>query len=385
VDVYFSKTLNRIILTGVPGYASGHYISLAADSESYYGDTSPIQVANGDGQACICARDFQGTTYSLKERGGFNIVPGPSDPSTWQVLQRWTGIGPCGPRAVCVTYDFLFFVHRSGGYAYTSGDSPFLMTKESPDQPETVWSRINWDAQQTIWCEADEEKKELRIGVPLGNATVPNQVLTLNYSGGLGGPIHFTSQDGNERYLAGARQWSLDDIAANVCVKMERKLPANASIFGTMRQSQVLFGSSSPDGTVQMITMGVYNDNGQGIDMQYETAAISQGAAVNMLGGASVSAVGSGALSVSVLVARSGVTSPGVGNQGPMAVREIPLPDFVLTPEQWNAYDAGARGPVDEWFRLRFTNRKKADAWASVKYAALWSRPLFSGRSGSGR
>ncbi len=44
VDVYYSPSNDRVVLSGVDGYGSGHYISLAADSESYYGDTSPIQV-----------------------------------------------------------------------------------------------------------------------------------------------------------------------------------------------------------------------------------------------------------------------------------------------------------------------------------------------------
>ncbi len=71
VDVYYSPSNDRVVLSGVDGYGSGHYISLAADAESYYGDTSPIQVANGNGQRCICAREFQGTLFSLKERSGF--------------------------------------------------------------------------------------------------------------------------------------------------------------------------------------------------------------------------------------------------------------------------------------------------------------------------
>jgi hypothetical protein len=100
VDVYYSPSNDRVVLSGVDGYASGHYISLAADSESYYGDTSPIQVANGNGQRCICAREFQGTLFSLKERSGFTISPTATDPSTWSVQQRWEGVGPCGPRAV---------------------------------------------------------------------------------------------------------------------------------------------------------------------------------------------------------------------------------------------------------------------------------------------
>jgi len=398
VDVIYSEALDRIILTGVEGYASGHYISLAADSESYYGDTSPIQIANGNGQACICAREFQGVVYSLKERSGFTITPNANDPSSWTPNPKWSGVGPVGPRAVCVTNDFLFFVHRSGAYAWTSGEAePIWLTKELPDQPGSIWSTINWDVQQTIWCCADEEKKELRIGLPVGNSVVPNQTLTLNYQEGIQGPIKFTSMDGNERYLVGARKWSLDDIAGNCAVKMERKLPTNASVFGTMRQSQVLIGSSSPDGTVQQIQMGVYNDNGQGIDSQYETSAVSMsggppspygggaGSAIQMVGGVSVNAVGAGAMTVSVMVARSGVTSPGVGGQGNPLVREIKLADFQLTPELFKCYDAGCRGVQDEFFRLRFTNSKTANAWFACKYAGLFTRPLFSGRSGGGR
>jgi hypothetical protein len=389
VDVYYSPSLDRIILSGVNGYASGHYISLAADSESYYGDTSPIQVANGNGQRCICAREFQGAVYSLKERSGFTITPLASDPSTWQVNQRWgaadgDGVGPCGPRAACATNEFLFFVHRSGGYAYNPDQSmPMLLTGEMPGIPSGFWATINWDAEKKVWCCNDQENKELRIGLPVNGSPVPNQTLTMNYSEGLQGPIKFTAMDGNERFVPGGRKWSLDDLVANVAAKVERVLPLNASPFAVQRQRQILLGSSSPDGTVQAITMGVYNDNGQGIDCQYETAcAPLEG--VQMLGGVSVNALGSGAMTVSVPVGAVLVNSPGVGGQGLPQTREAVLQPALLTPVQWKGYDAGVRGVNDEYFRLRFTNGKKADSWFGVKHATLWARPIYSGRTGGG-
>jgi hypothetical protein len=386
VDVYFSKSFNRVVLTGVDGYGSGHYISLLNDDEAYYRDKSPIQVANGDGQSTVCAREFQGALYSLKERSGYSINPNANDPATWEPIQRWTGVGPCGPRAADVTKDFLFFIHRSGAYAYNPNASqPIELSTDIPGSAiNGLWNQINWDAEQTIWCSADEELKELRVGVPMGNSTIPNICLTLNYAGGIGGPVHFTSQDGNERYLAGAHKWSVDSIAASVACKMERVLPTNASAFAIQRQSQVLFGSSSPDGTVQGISMGIYNDNGQGIDAQYETACPPM-RGISQLGGVSVNAVGSGAMTVSVMVGGLFVTSPGMGNQGALPTGEIKLPDHHLTPEQWLAYDAGASGVQDEWFRMRFTNGAKADAWFGVKSATLYTRQLFSGRSGSGK
>ena len=199
----------------------------------------------------------------------------------------------------------------------------------------------------------------------------------------LQGPVHFTSQDGNERYLAGARKWSIDDIAGNCAVKVERKLPLLASPFGTMRQSQILIGSSSPDGTVQQIPMGVYNDNNQGIDCQYETACPPMNG-VNQLGGVMTNAVGSGSMTRSVMVGGTFVTSPGQGRQGPQ-INEIPLEPHPLMPEQWKADDCGVRGASDEWYRLRVTNGKKADSWFGLKEAALFARSLFSGRTGSGK
>jgi hypothetical protein len=365
VDVYYSPSNDRVVLSGVDGYGSGHYISLAADSESYYGDTSPIQVANGNGQRCICAREFQGTLYSLKERSGFTISPTATDPSTWSVQQRWEGVGPCGPRAVCVTNEFLFFVHRSGAYAYAPSEpEPKLMTKEIP----VLWSQINWDYQHLIWCCVDEENKEIRIGVPLGTATVPNQTLTMNYMEGLSGPIHFSQYAGKEVAMGAARKWSLDDVAGFVSVRCERPLPLNASAFGAQRQSQILIGSSSPDGTVQMIATGVYNDNGSGIVCQYETTSTQDLMAVSMLGGVSINALGVGSMTVSVMVAR--------GDE------EIKLPPFRLNTENWKGYSGGGRGQ-NERFRMRFTNGSAPDAWFALKYCNLFTRPVFSGRTGS--
>ena len=343
--------------------------------------TSPIQVANGNGQRCICAREYQGTLYSLKERSGFTVSPTATDPSTWSVQQRWEGVGPCGPRAVAVTNEFMLFVHRSGVYIYTPGSAqPELITKEIP----RFWSRMNWDAGETVWCAADEENKEIRIGLPVGQAAAPNVCLTLNYMEGLMGPIHFSEYAGKEIAMGGARKWSVDDIAGYVAIRCERQLAENASEWGSFRQSQILVASSAPDGTVQAITTGVYNDNGEGIDCQYETVCDPGNMAVAMLGGLSANATGSGRMNVSVMVARSYVDSSGQPGGVPAPTQEIKLPPFLLSPENWKGYSGGARGQ-NERFRSRFTNGKMAGSWFALKYINLFTRPLFSGRTSGGK
>lgn len=379
VDAYYSPTIDRVILTGVDGLGSGHLISLAADSESFYSDTGALQVGNGDGQRTICAREFQGTIYSLKERSGYVITPQPTDPSTWVVQQRWYGSGPCGPRAVDVCTEFLFYVHRTGMYVLDASGVPHRVTDEIP----IYWGTVNWDAQQTIWVCIDEDQKEIRIGLPVGDSPVPNQTLTMNYREGTASPIRFTAYEGTETAPAPARKWSIDDIAGNLAWRCERQLASEKSPYGSFRQSQILVASASPDGTVQAITPGVYNDNAGGIDFQYETSCPGQLMPVQMLGGAEVNAIGQGLLDVSVMVMRTFKTSAGGAMEGPQQqTNEIKLPSFALTPENYQAYSAGARGQ-NERFRLRFSNGKRPDHWCDIKSAALYTRPLFSARTGS--
>jgi uncharacterized protein YdaU (DUF1376 family) len=206
---------------------------------------------------------------------------------------------------------------------------------------------------------------------------IANQTLTMNYMEGISGPIHFSQYAGREVAMGAARKWSVDDIAGSLAVRCERQLPANASPFGALRQSQVLIGSSSPDGTVQMIATGIYNDNGRGIECVYETTSTQDLMEVSMLGGVTINALGSGSMSVSVMVARSFADSP---QPGP---NEIKLAPFPLTPENWKGYDGGARGQ-NERFRMRFTNGTAANAWFALKYCSLFTRPLYTGRTGNG-
>jgi hypothetical protein len=54
-----------------------------------------------------------------------------------------------------------------------------------------------------------------------------------------------------------------------------------------------------------------------------------------------------------------------------------------LNTENWRGYDAGARGQ-NERFRMRFTNGTQPNAWFALKYCSLFTRPLFTGRTGNG-
>lgn len=380
VDIYFSASLNRMILTT----PTGHMVSLAADPESFYGDTSPVQPGQLDGQSTLCWRDFQGTSYSLKERSGYIVEVSATDPSTWQTVKKWEGVGPCGPRAATVCNAFLCFAHRSGFYVFF-GDAPQRVSKEIGHPVASTWRRINWDFQHLIWVHIDEESQEVRIGVPLDDSTVPNAVLKLNYeeSPTFGPPLFFSHFVGKEISSTEARKWSVDDIPAFVCARVERKLASSSSGARTSmsgadsltRQSQIMFGSSNPDGVVSAIDYGTYSDVGPsgaaGIDSVYEAAAPAELMRVNQLGGVSVNAVGNGDLLVSIILGRQIAAD----KSNKIDLAPIKLDESQVKPPK----SVGGRGQ-NERMRPRFSNGKAAGAWFDLKYAVLYARPIANSK-----
>ena len=380
VDIYYSATLNRMVLTN----PTGHLVSLPADPESFYGDTSPVQPGQLDGQNTICWRDFRGTSYSLKERSGYIVEASETDPSTWQTVKKWEGVGPCGPRAAAVCNAFLCFAHRSGFYVFF-GDSPQRVSKEIGHLATSTWRRINWDYQHLIWVHIDEEAQEVRIGVPLDDSTVPNAVLKVNYeeSPSFNPPLFFSHFVGKEISSAEARKWSVDDIAAFVCARVERKLSSLAAGAHTgmsgadalTRQSQIMFGSSNPDGVVTAINYGTYSDVGPngtvGIDSVYEAVAPAELMRVNQLGGVSVNAVGSGDLLVSIILGRQIAAD----KSNKIDLAPIRLDDSQVKPPK----SVGGRGQ-NERMRPRFSNGKQPGAWFDIKYAVLYARPIAASR-----
>ncbi len=150
-----------------------------------------------------------------------------------------------------------------------------------------------------------------------------------------------------------------------------------------LRQSQVLIGSSAPDGTVQMIATGVYNDNGSGIACQYETTSTQDLMDSLHAGRGHHQRAGPGFHDRIRDGGKKLCRFAQLAGSSPAATNEIKLAPFPLTPENWKGYDGGARGQ-NERFRMRFTNGTVANAWFALKYCSLFTRPLFTGRTGNG-
>jgi hypothetical protein len=406
VDFYYSETLDRMIQTGVPGF-NGHWVSLAADPESYYVDSGFVPTQNANGERAICAREFRGQLYSFRERSGYVMQIASIDPDsgnpTWNVRKRWGKVGPCGPRAVDVCGKFMVFVHRSGIFKYDGNPN----SEGGAPEPEKVskelrywWKRINWQAAQTIWCTIDEETHTVKVGVPIGDSQVPDLVIKLYYEEGWNLPIHFSTFSQKEISMDAARRYSIDDISAYIGLRIERNIPVPPAPFfiqgdagidvldSAWYTSQFLYASSAPDGCVLAITPGIWHDGEggptgklMGIDWQYET--MSQGVMLSQckFEGFSLNSRGNGKLYWCALQGRTMITD-WTPDGSPEATTDLLITGepIDLTENEHVGDTELVEAQFGERWRMHFSNAKIADAWGELKNCVLYAIPFSSGR-----
>jgi hypothetical protein len=397
VRVDYLASADRLAISGVPGYASGTWISLEGDYESFYADDSPVPISSA-GDVCYGVTDeYKGIPFAMMKSGGFTLAPNTGNPNSWAAKRRWGGnkpddqLGPCGFRAWAACGKFIIFAHRSGLYKYDESD-PDMMSKETP----RLWSTINWAAGSTISVTIDEDTHTVIVLVPTGASTVPNQKFVLSYIEGWNNPIHFSTFSGKEISMDACRRWSWHDGPAFLCLRMERTLPPGGNAFldgptsNTLPDSsflltQLLFASSAPDGTVQARTPGIFSDNGGSIDFQYETMSTGLMQSVCKPEGFNLNACGGGILLASFIASRAEVTDQGGEQKLIEQTDELPLEPIALTPRQIAGITRKCEPAINEFWRLRFTGNKQPGDWVSLKAVTPYVIPFTVGRDSGDR
>lgn len=386
--VDYLKSVNRLAVTGVPGLASGVWISLAGDYESFYGDTSPVPIVT-NGERCFGITDkYKGIPFVLMEESGYTLPVNTGAPSTWgPPVSRWSGMGPCGFRAWDANGKFIIFAHRSGLYRYAESD-PDLMSKEVPKR----WASINWAAASCISVTIDEDTHTVRVLVPTGASTVPNYEYTLSYIEGWQNPIHFSTFSGKEISMDAARRWSFNKRpSAFLCVRMLRTLPAGGNAYldgpswntlpdSSFTQSQLLYASSADDGLVMARTPGIFQDNGAGIDYQYETMSSGMMQAVCKPEGFNLNAVGWGNLLASFMASRAQESDEGSENKLIQVDDELPTDPIPLTPRLIAGITRKCGPSINEFWRVWFRGDKQPGSWVSLKALTPYVIPFTGGR-----
>lgn len=360
VGVKYVKSLDRMAYWGSQAEPSTLFLSEPSDPETLFATKSRVIIAMNDGQRIQTLFEYRGEVYVAKERGGHVITPNNTYPSTWDVQERWQGVGPCGPRALDVCEEFAIFAHRSGAYRYEGGDPVWVSWEHSGD--EGLWARINWAYGHLVSVKIDTETRRVFFCVPLDQATVPNKILVLDYRAGFATPV---VQDYTSNLITtDGRKWAVYNIPCNQIIRAERLIPAGANsnspmLDNTQNTAQLLLASSANDGAVNMFDTSSYLDNGKGIFATYQFA-YHKPEGIAQLGGYDLQARGNGQIGVTQLPSEDKATEK---------------PPLTLQAARLKLYTAKTKGQSDIW-TIRVHTVNPGDWW-EVGMAALWTRLLW--------
>ena len=268
IDIYYSPTLDRMVYT--TGQDSSHFFSNIGDPANIQSPDNILGVDSGTGGATLCFKEMEnGELLSLKAKGGYSITPSVLSPSNWNVSRRWQGRGPVGPKAADVGPDFLLIFTRNGPWRYYEGTLTWIGREK-----RGTWDRVNWAAETLISVVVDDDNKVAHFLLPLDGSSVPNKDVKLDYFMGWEDPVMLT-YTGDVIPNRFGRRWSEDDLPAR-CGKLVTRQLATPVDTRVNDKQQLLFGMDGAGGPghVDFHVPDVFDDNGAGIDWQYQPGFI---------------------------------------------------------------------------------------------------------------
>lgn len=264
VDIAYLDSLRRVVYT--KGNDTAHYFSTTDDPANIQNSDGILGINSSNGKRTIAIREMlNGEIISLKEDGGYAIEPSDVSPSQWTPTKRWGKHAPAGPRAIALGPDWmLIFSPKTGPWRYYQGQ----LTRVGRELTGT-WKRVNWKAKQEIWIEVDENQQKAYIGLPLDGSTTCNYRAVLDYFNGWDDPISLYR---GQRYVNPlSRRWSVEPFAARYGKIVDRTLAT--SVNELIDDQQMLFGMAGNSPLrIRMEVPDLYNDDGLGIDWQYQPA-----------------------------------------------------------------------------------------------------------------
>jgi len=262
--------------------------------EAYDGVTGIMTIAENNGQGIRAAFTLRNNLYFVKERGMYvTATDGVNEPALWQVEEVSNKVGTPSAHGVGIGEEWVVIAGRSGLYLF-DGSTPTKISQEI--QP--TWDAINWEYGQHVWVQVDTQHKRIYVGVPMGSATQPSQVLMLDYTEGFGDPLIAMMTTPLR-----SRKWAPWTIAANSCALIERSTGV----------AEVFFGTNNATGKIYALTPGAYSDDGAAINSFYSTAFLAATVAAlsgrNLFGYLTAYVPGAGSLALAALSPGDVVTS----------------------------------------------------------------------------
>ncbi|MFY9690032.1 MAG: hypothetical protein WAJ86_08860, partial [Candidatus Acidiferrales bacterium] len=319
------------------------------EPEAYDGVTGIMSIAENNGQGIRAAFTIRNNLYFVKERSMYVTADdGVNEPALWQVEEVSNQVGTPSAHGVGIGEEWAVIAGRSGLYLF-DGSEPTKISQEI--QP--TWDAINWAYGQLIWVQVDTQHKRILVGVPMGSATQPNQILMLDYTEGFGDPL-VAMLTAPER----SRKWAPWNIPANSCGLIER--PNGVA--------QIFLGSNNSSGKIYALTPGTYSDDGVAINSYYSTAFLSATglSGRNLFGYLTAYVQGSGVLALSALTPGDASVPP-IGSWTLASPASRDMEQFTNLLAERASYQFGT-GAAGSWFSLtKLVPWAKPDPFAIVR------------------
>jgi hypothetical protein len=376
VDVYFAKSLQRVVYTGAVGYQSGHLFSDIGNPEMVRIPGGNFQVSENDGDRTVCYREIRGIGYSFKENSGYACETTGGDPSTWTPRPVWSGNGPVGAAAIDIAghdqSEFAVWAHRSGLYLF-SGTAPTHISRELRDS----WETINWDIGHIIKVKIDQVRRQVHILAPVNGSTTINARFVIDYYLGLGDPVLFAERRSALVPNTEGRKWSVDDLAFNDALYVPQKSVNAVQVAGLNVENQMLFFAA--DGSIKNLVENQYFDEDyDGNEVGYFSNWVgvlgsSEATNFNKLVGCKIFATGDGLMNVTAYddnndpYVLTGPLSPCILTPGQRLNVDLPMPIAGIDSQRW---------------AVGLDNGGLAGAWWQIFYSTLMVIPTWPGTPG---
>jgi hypothetical protein len=317
--------------------------------EAYDGVTGIMTIAENNGQGIRAAFKLRNYLYFVKERSLYaTATDGVNEPALWQVEEVSNKVGTPSAHGIGFGEGWVVIAGRSGLYLFDGGE---LVKISQEIQP--TWDAINWQYGHRLWVQVDTQHKRILVGVPMGAATQPNQILMLDYTEGFGDPL-VAMLMAPER----SRKWAPWMIAANSCALIER--PSGVA--------QLFLGSNNSTSKIWALTPGQYSDDGSAINSFYSTAflAATGPSGRNLFGYLTGYVQGAGSLALSALSPGDATTTP-LGSWTLAAPASRDMEQFTNVLAERVSYQFGTNAP-GSWFSLtKLVPWAKPDPFAIVR------------------
>ena len=319
------------------------------DAESYDGVSGLMLVASNNGQAIRGAFKLRNLLYFVKERSLYvTSDDGVDEPSLWSIEEVSNQVGTPSVHGVGFGEEWVVMAGRAGLY-YFDGSTPQKLSQEI--QP--VWDSINWQYGSRLWVQVDTVEKRILVGVPVGSASEPSQILVLDYKEGFQDPLWMMLEAPGK-----SRKWAPWYISANSCGLIER--PTGIA--------ELFVGNNTGNGKIYALVKGNYSDDGVAIDSYYTTAFLTSTGATgrNLFGYVTGYVQGAGSLLISAF-SPGDATETGIGTWTLVSPSPEDLELYTNLLAERVSFQLGTNA-VGSWFSLtKFVPWAKADPWSFVR------------------